>query len=261
MRRTGKVAGVLLLLSPTAIAIAATADEGGRATADVTLASNAFTPKNISIAPGDTVHWHATDGIHNVKLDDGSYLSGDPTSNLDASRTFPTAGTFAYYCQVHGGKNGAGMSGTVTVGTSGSTTVTPTATATATAGTTPGPYSGLTATPTASVTATPSVTPTPTSAPVRLSAKKLRVQRVVRHRRVRGSLQAKPGNARLIVVVKAGDTVVGQRRKLRSARRGRSAFAVRIDRAPPLRVTVTATVKVGGKKAATSKTVRLRAAS
>ena len=34
-------------------------------------------------------------------------------------RTFTTPGTFRYYCQVHGGPNGVGMSGTVTVNPTG----------------------------------------------------------------------------------------------------------------------------------------------
>ena len=62
--------------------------------------------------------------------------------------TFTAPGTYAFFCQAHGG-----MEGTVEVTGSGTPTPTPTATATATP----------TATPTATATATPTATPTATA--------------------------------------------------------------------------------------------------
>ncbi len=84
-----------------------------------------FKPKTLTIQAGDTVTW-TNDGTapegHNVTADDGSFQSinrhlkhGDTYS-----RSFNSAGTFAYYCSLHGGKNGQGMSGTITVSASGS---------------------------------------------------------------------------------------------------------------------------------------------
>ena len=79
--------------------------------------SNQFTPRNATVNQGETVTWTNGGGLHNVKFDDGSFeqpASGD-SSPWTVSRSFDTPGTFRYYCEVHGGPNGAGMSGTVTV--------------------------------------------------------------------------------------------------------------------------------------------------
>ena len=79
--------------------------------------SNTFSPKNVTVDLGDTVTWNNTGGLHNVHFDDGSYVM--PASPQGApwtvQRTFAAAGTFKYYCEIHGGPNGLGMSGTVTV--------------------------------------------------------------------------------------------------------------------------------------------------
>jgi hypothetical protein len=47
---------------------------------------------------------------------DGDGGNGDPASNTwTATVTFPTAGTVGFYCEIHGGDGGAGMSGVITV--------------------------------------------------------------------------------------------------------------------------------------------------
>ena len=78
---------------------------------------NLFTPKHVAINVGDTVTWNNTSGFHNVHFDDGSFVM--PASPASApwtvSNTFSTVGTYKYYCEVHGGPNGTGMSGTVAV--------------------------------------------------------------------------------------------------------------------------------------------------
>ena len=83
----------------------------------VTVSSNQFTAKNVTVNQGEMVTWNNTGGTHNVKFDDGSYTMPSPASSAlwSVSRTFNTPGTFGYYCQVHGGPGGVGMSGTVTV--------------------------------------------------------------------------------------------------------------------------------------------------
>ena len=78
---------------------------------------NAFTPANVSITAGDTVTWNNVNGFHNVHLDNNSFdqpasPTGPPWTVAD---TFTTTGTYRYYCELHGGPNGVGMSGTVTV--------------------------------------------------------------------------------------------------------------------------------------------------
>ena len=77
-----------------------------------------FSPSEVTIDLGDTVTWEQS-GVfpHNVKFDDGSFEEpADPTSTpWTANRTFDSPGTFRYYCEQHGGPNGSGMAGTVSV--------------------------------------------------------------------------------------------------------------------------------------------------
>src|SRR3954447_18881556 len=84
---------------------------------------NPLEPASVTILQGESVTWNNTGGnLHNVHFDDGSYdMPADPDSSTwSKTRTFLTAGTFKYYCDAHGGPDGVGMSGTVTVLTPGS---------------------------------------------------------------------------------------------------------------------------------------------
>jgi plastocyanin len=83
--------------------------------------SNQFTPSAVTLNQGEMVTWNNTGGIHNVHFDDNSYVQPPSPSGSawSVSRTFSTTGTFRYYCEVHGGPGGVGMSGTVTVNPSG----------------------------------------------------------------------------------------------------------------------------------------------
>lgn len=86
------------------------------ATHEVQVISFRFEPAALTIAPGDTVRWRNTGGIHNVVGDDGSFRSGDPDSSAwTYSRVFDTAGQYAYYCAPHGSPGGLGMAGSITV--------------------------------------------------------------------------------------------------------------------------------------------------
>lgn len=72
-----------------------------------------FSPKTVTISRGDTIIWVWAGGGHDVTFS----TSGAPVNcaNMSAGvciRTFPTAGTFNYFCQPH---VGAGMSATVIV--------------------------------------------------------------------------------------------------------------------------------------------------
>jgi LPXTG-motif cell wall-anchored protein len=92
-----------------------------------------FNPSAVTIHVGDTVTWQhdSSSTMHSVTADDGSFDSSPncpPTclgANSSFSHTFNTAGTFRYYCKIHGGPGGAGMSGTVTVLAATPTTTTP----------------------------------------------------------------------------------------------------------------------------------------
>lgn len=75
---------------------------------------NAFEPASIAVSVGDTVNW-TWEGTHNVVADDGSFTSGEATADSAFDHTFATAGTFKYYCSIHGSAGGVGMAGTVTV--------------------------------------------------------------------------------------------------------------------------------------------------
>src|SRR2546423_3450191 len=76
-----------------------------------------FAPATVTIDPGDTVQWTARSANHTVTADDGSFDSSGGggttmTPGTTFSHTFSTPGTYRYYCRIHGGKNGIGMSGT-----------------------------------------------------------------------------------------------------------------------------------------------------
>lgn len=78
--------------------------------------ATAFSPATITVAVGQPVCWTWNTGStsHTIKSDDGSFTSGQPASTVTFQRTFTTAGTFGYYCQVHGSPTG-GMRGTIIV--------------------------------------------------------------------------------------------------------------------------------------------------
>jgi plastocyanin len=83
----------------------------------VTVSNFVFSPATVTINEGDSVTWTNTGGFHNVSSDTpGLFRSGDPApAPWTYSHTFATAGTFPYYCEIHGAVGGAGMSGVVTV--------------------------------------------------------------------------------------------------------------------------------------------------
>jgi plastocyanin len=87
----------------------------------VTILDDEFDPKILIIAPGDTVVWTNTTGsAHTVAADDGSFASADSGQPFipfgqSYSHTFPDIGRNPYYCLLHGGPGGQGMSGVVRV--------------------------------------------------------------------------------------------------------------------------------------------------
>jgi plastocyanin len=75
-----------------------------------------FDPSTVNIKAGDTVKWVWTGSIgHSTTADDDSWDSGVHNGPYTFNQTFPTAGTYPYYCSVHGAPGGVGMSGTVVV--------------------------------------------------------------------------------------------------------------------------------------------------
>lgn len=149
------------------------------ATSGVTIADNVYQPHTITITVGDTVKWTDTgNNPHSVTANTGQAESFDSGPNCNAytggclskgqtfQHTFTHAGTFTYYCRVHGrpGDTTCPMCGTIVVRTAatGRPTVRPTARPTA-----PRPAVVRTPVPTPkpSASPTPPPTPPPTVAP------------------------------------------------------------------------------------------------
>lgn len=111
----------------------------------VAIGDRFYDPKDVTIKTGERVTW-TNNGIslHTVTSTSGLFDSGtDLVTGATYSVDFPAAGTFPYYCQVHG----SSMSGTVIV----------------TEVVTPPPTPAPTPPPTAAPTDTP--TPAPTDSP------------------------------------------------------------------------------------------------
>jgi plastocyanin len=82
----------------------------------VAVYDNYFSPKTITITAGTTVVWTNYGSMsHTVTADDNSFTSGNLNPGAVFSKTFTTAGTYAYHCIYHGGIGGSGMSGIVVV--------------------------------------------------------------------------------------------------------------------------------------------------
>jgi plastocyanin len=112
--------------SPTATPVA-------EASCTVAIVDNAFEAESIKVAPGTTVIWtnESTNpnSRHTVTSDEVDaegkpiFDSGSDFEEPDKflapgmsfSYTFDTAGEYPYYCAIHGGPGGSGMSGTVIV--------------------------------------------------------------------------------------------------------------------------------------------------
>jgi plastocyanin len=109
---------VTTLLVVVALLVPATA---GAATTEVGVKDFEFVPAVTPVTTGDAVHWSRQEGSlasHSVTANSGFFDSGAPTTGpIDLTVTF-SAGTFRYYCKVHGTTSGgtdAGMNGFVKV--------------------------------------------------------------------------------------------------------------------------------------------------
>jgi plastocyanin len=82
---------------------------------------NVFTPKNVIVPLNDSVSFTNSGGTHNVAWDDGKVKvspaaeGADPPWPVTPTRGFTKPGLYRFYCTVHGGPGGLGMSGKVTV--------------------------------------------------------------------------------------------------------------------------------------------------
>jgi len=96
-----------------ALALGLAAPAARAADVPINVVGSSFSPRTVTIQVGDTVTWtNDHQGTHNVTADDGSFISGSPSTSWTFSHTFTSAGVFGFHCQVHGFM---GMTGTVTV--------------------------------------------------------------------------------------------------------------------------------------------------
>jgi plastocyanin len=78
--------------------------------------SFSFVPATLTISAGTTVTWTNNDPVnHTVTADNGSFDSGVVLPGDSFSFTFNTPGNYLYYCSIHGGPGGVGMSGMIIV--------------------------------------------------------------------------------------------------------------------------------------------------
>jgi plastocyanin len=73
-----------------------------------------WTPNQLTVTAGTTVTWGWV-GTHDVRSDTSLFSSGPAATGGSFQYTFSTPGTYRYYCGIHGGPGGTGMSGIIFV--------------------------------------------------------------------------------------------------------------------------------------------------
>lgn len=102
-------------ISRAASAVAGTHDQP-LAVQNINVQNFSFSPANVTVPAGTTVHWNFVVGVHSSTsgaccTPDGTWDSGILGSGATFDRAFSTPGVYPYFCQVHG----AAMTGTITV--------------------------------------------------------------------------------------------------------------------------------------------------
>jgi plastocyanin len=96
----------------------------------IVIGDNTFTPAEITVGIGTSVTWtHGGKRPHTVTADDGSFNSGTMQNGATFTQTFDKAGTFQYFCELHGAAGKQGMAAVITVGDGATSSQPPTATA------------------------------------------------------------------------------------------------------------------------------------
>ncbi|MEP7176042.1 MAG: plastocyanin/azurin family copper-binding protein [Gemmatimonadales bacterium] len=104
--------------SPVSFSATATGGGGGGTIIQVGADGLAFMPAAVTVIVGTTVTWEWAGALnHNVAPDGTIPIRSGPlvAAPRTYQYTFDTPGTYAYYCEAHGARNGIGMAGTVTV--------------------------------------------------------------------------------------------------------------------------------------------------
>jgi plastocyanin len=112
VRRALTIAGIAVGLALPALAF-------GRAPTTIQVKDDFFQPQSPAartFQAGPSFHWNRTGsgGDHNIRQDAGLFSSGAPTTGPINYTISASAGSFHYYCQVHGSPAG-GMTGVVKV--------------------------------------------------------------------------------------------------------------------------------------------------
>ncbi len=84
------------------------------ATVTVDVVNFAFNPTPVTIHVGDTVHWVWQGDVHSTTSVAGSIESWDSgvhNTGFTFDHTFEHAGTYVYFCKIHGFDNGNGTAG------------------------------------------------------------------------------------------------------------------------------------------------------
>jgi plastocyanin len=109
------VTGRFVVLGVVTALLSGTLTHVSAAALNVRVTDNAFDPDVVRVAPGGEVSWlDAGSDQHNVREDSKLFRSGEPTTNMDDFTVRFSAGTFHYYCEIHGSPRG-GMDGVVRV--------------------------------------------------------------------------------------------------------------------------------------------------
>jgi predicted lipoprotein with Yx(FWY)xxD motif/plastocyanin len=101
---------------PTSTPASVGAIGGPGQTVDVSVLDFEFSPKLLTVKAGTTLKWtNQGQTNHNVTSDDGKFPTVALSAGQSATTAFDQAGTYHYFCSLHGGAGGAGMSGTIIV--------------------------------------------------------------------------------------------------------------------------------------------------
>jgi plastocyanin len=84
--------------------------------ANIYLQENGFHPQRLTVKVGTTITWVNKDPVfHSVVEDNNLFQSALLAIGQSFSYTFNQPGTYSYYCGVHGGPGGKGMSAVIIV--------------------------------------------------------------------------------------------------------------------------------------------------
>jgi LPXTG-motif cell wall-anchored protein len=103
-KRLRKLAILAAMLATAMLVVAPALAQGGATTEVVTMQGLAYTPPEITVAPGTTVRWvNQEQADHTVTSDEpgGPLDSGVLDEGQSFEYTFETPGTFTYHCEIH----------------------------------------------------------------------------------------------------------------------------------------------------------------